>query len=258
MYYTIHIKFIFFATGIFMILAAATVASTYSRLSAEKISADMQSEPTQKITVSRKISAITGRQENPDKVTLSDDGLRRSRDEQSKTAEATPSQSLHQINEKKSSSPELLSTEKQQAVQKLKIRDAEVKAHEQAHLANAGRYAAGGPSYTYQTGPDGRRYAVGGEVPIDVSKEKTPEQTIQKMRIVRRAALAPAHPSSADQSIAAAASMKESQAVREVNSKQSTVEPAELQDAPADTSAESASENKSKAVRRQDFQALYV
>ncbi|NOQ47505.1 MAG: catalase, partial [Desulfobulbaceae bacterium] len=97
----------------------------------------------------------------------------------------------------------------------LKQRDREVRAHEQAHLANAGQYA-GGPSYSYQQGPDGKRYAVGGEVPIDVSKKRTPEQTIQKMRTVRRAALAPANPSSADRSIAASASRKEAEARREL------------------------------------------
>ena len=244
-----------------MTLAAATLATTYSGFTAKNISADLQSEPTQKIAVTRKVQGATRNQDSPDKVTLSEDGLRRSRDEQTRTAEGNPPQASQQNGEKNSPTPEALSAEEQQSVQKLKIRDAEVRAHEQAHLANAGQYAAGGPSYTYQAGPDGRRYAVGGEVPIDVSKEKTPEQTIQKMRAIRRAALAPAHPSSADQSIAAAASMKESQAVREMNSEQDSVEPTEsqkTQDTPASTPTESASENGSEPVRRQDFQPLYA
>jgi hypothetical protein len=45
-------------------------------------------------------------------------------------------------------------------------RDREVRAHEQAHAAVGGSYA-GAPSYTYSRGPDGQRYAVGGEVSID-------------------------------------------------------------------------------------------
>ena len=55
-----------------------------------------------------------------------------------------------------------LTEEQQQEVAELKSRDREVRSHEQAHLAAAGPYASGAPSFTYQEGPDGRRYAVGG------------------------------------------------------------------------------------------------
>lgn len=246
-----------------MILASASQAISYSGYTAGGRPAALQSEPTQKVTVTGKVSGASD-QDTPDRITLSENGMRRSHEEQTRATEKNQPQASQQTNAKESRSPETLSTEEQQAVQKLKIRDAEVRAHEQAHLATAGQYAAGGPSFSYQTGPDGRRYAVGGEVPIDVGKEKTPEETIQKMRIVRRAALAPANPSSADLSIAAAASMKESQAVREMNSEQSSVEPTEAQEsqntqnAPATTSSESASENRPEPVRRQDFQALYA
>lgn len=106
-------------------------------------------------------------------------------------------------------------------VQQLRRRDTEVRAHEQAHLAAAGQYAAGGPSYSYQTGPDGRRYAVGGSVPIDMGEAPTPAATIQKMRTVKRAALAPAKPSAADRRIAAQASMNEMKARQELASQQS-------------------------------------
>jgi hypothetical protein len=101
-------------------------------------------------------------------------------------------------------------------LQQLKSRDIEVRTHEQAHLSSAGQYAAGGASFTYQNGPDGNRYAVGGEVPIDISREKTPEETIQKMQVIKRAALAPASPSGADRQIAAQASATEAQARQEV------------------------------------------
>ena len=98
----------------------------------------------------------------------------------------------------------------------LKSRDREVRSHEQAHLSVAGQYAAGGASYTFQRGPDGNSYAIGGEVPIDISSETTPEATILKMRTVRRAALAPAEPSGADRQISAHASAKELQARQEM------------------------------------------
>jgi hypothetical protein len=90
-------------------------------------------------------------------------------------------------------------------VRALAKRDAEVRAHEQAHAAAGGAFA-GAPSYSYQRGPDGRSYAVSGEVPIDVSAiSGDPEATIQKMRQVKRAALAPRDPSDADRAIAATA-----------------------------------------------------
>lgn len=104
-------------------------------------------------------------------------------------------------------------------LRKLTERDAEVRIHEQAHLSAAGQFARGGASFTYQRGPDGVSYAIGGEVGIDVGKEATPEATITKMRIVKRAALAPAAPSAADRSIAAQAAVKESQARQEVLSR---------------------------------------
>ena len=90
-------------------------------------------------------------------------------------------------------------------IRALAKRDAEVRAHEQAHAAAGGAFA-GAASYGYQRGPDGRSYAVSGEVPIDVSAiSGDPEATIQKMQQVKRAALAPRDPSHADRAIAATA-----------------------------------------------------
>ncbi len=103
-----------------------------------------------------------------------------------------------------------------QQLLQLQSRDQEVRAHEQAHLAVAGPYARGGAAYVYQRGPDGRLYAVGGEVAIDVGKERTPEATIRKMQTVRRAALAPLNPSAADRQIAARASLLLAQAQQEL------------------------------------------
>lgn len=55
-------------------------------------------------------------------------------------------------------------------------------------------------------GPDGRQYATGGEVSIDVSPVAgDPQATIDKAEKIRRAALAPAEPSQADRAVAARA-----------------------------------------------------
>ena len=61
----------------------------------------------------------------------------------------------------------------------------------------------GGASFSYQTGPDGRDYAIGGEVSIDTGDGKTPQETISKMERVRAAAMAPASPSGQDIRVAA-------------------------------------------------------
>ncbi|WP_420413337.1 putative metalloprotease CJM1_0395 family protein [Roseibium sp.] len=108
-----------------------------------------------------------------------------------------------------------LNEAEEKQVQELKQRDREVRAHEQAHARVGGAYASA-PSYTFQQGPDGKRYAVGGEVQIDTAKERTPEATIRKMRVVISAALAPAEPSGQDLSVAQQARSQLSEAQAEL------------------------------------------
>ena len=106
-----------------------------------------------------------------------------------------------------------LNEEEQKQVEELKRRDAEVRRHEAAHKAAAGSHASGGPSFEFQAGPDGRRYAVGGEVQIDTSPVSgNPRATIAKLQQIRRAALAPANPSAQDRSVAAQAAQAEREA----------------------------------------------
>ena len=101
-------------------------------------------------------------------------------------------------------------------LQELKARDQEVRTHEQLHKAVAGRYA-GAISYTLQQGPDGRRYAVGGEVSIDMSEvSNDPQATLEKMQQIQRAALAPNEPSSQDRQVASEAGQKAAQALNEL------------------------------------------
>ncbi|GGY75760.1 putative metalloprotease CJM1_0395 family protein [Marinobacter zhanjiangensis] len=106
-------------------------------------------------------------------------------------------------------------------LRELKARDREVRAHEQAHQAVGGQHA-GSVSYTYQRGPDGNQYAVGGEVSIDLSPvQGDPQATIEKMRTVRAAAMAPAEPSGQDRAVAAQAMQLMLQAQMELSSGQS-------------------------------------
>jgi hypothetical protein len=80
-------------------------------------------------------------------------------------------------------------TKEDQVIAELERRDRQVRAHEQAHAAAAGGLGSA-PTYTYQVGPDGRSYAVGGEVKIDTSPVVgDPEATLRKARQIERAAL---------------------------------------------------------------------
>lgn len=140
--------------------------------------------------------------ENPDTSKIASNNTGTAQKQPSKTATSKEQQ---------------LSEEEQKIVKQLQARDLHVKMHEQQHLSAAGAFAVGGPTYHYQTGPDGKAYAIGGEVHLDVSEvPNNPEATIAKAQTLRQAALAPADPSGADRSIAAAASQMEAKARAEL------------------------------------------
>ena len=121
--------------------------------------------------------------------------------------------------EKSSSSDKQLTEEEQKQIDELKARDREVKTHEQAHIAAGGSYVKGGATYDYQTGPDGKQYAVGGSINIDTSPvDGDPEATIAKAQVVIKAALAPAEPSGQDQKVASAARQMMNEARKELTS----------------------------------------
>lgn len=207
----------------------------------------LRSEPVQRVVVTP-ATQNSEEQKATDSVSLSAEGLEKSRQSQESQSAApaddektTPSKETQ--DEQSSTSSLALSSEEQQMVQELKQRDMEVKTHEMAHLAAAGQYASGGASYSYQQGPDGRRYAIGGEVPIDLSAEKTPEETIAKMRTIKRAAMAPAEPSSADRGVAATATALESQARQEAQTQQTEAAGEQTSPDEADNSVAEASES---------------
>jgi hypothetical protein len=113
-------------------------------------------------------------------------------------------------------SRQTLSKEEQQAVKELAARDREVKAHEAAHKA-AGGSLTGPASYSYTTGPDGKRYATGGEVSVDTSGVPgDPQATLAKANRIRAAALAPAKPSGQDRKVAAQAAQMAADARAEI------------------------------------------
>ncbi|MBP7628021.1 MAG: hypothetical protein RLZZ220_2301 [Pseudomonadota bacterium] len=101
-------------------------------------------------------------------------------------------------------------------VSELKARDRVVRAHEMAHMAAGAGIVTRGASFSYQTGPDGQRYAVGGEVGINTSPGRTPEETLAKSDRIRAAALAPAEPSGQDLRVAAEATQMAAEARQEL------------------------------------------
>lgn len=109
-----------------------------------------------------------------------------------------------------------LTEDQQRQVEKLKERDKEVKTHEQAHLSSAGGLNASAPTYTYQTGPDGKQYAIGGEVSISFTPTGDPQKDLQAAEAMKNSALAPADPSSQDRSVAQAADKMIAQAQQEI------------------------------------------
>lgn len=131
----------------------------------------------------------------------------------SASASSSYASSPAQDSARASTSPEVSGKEKSAAQQKadertiaaLAASDRKVRAHEAAHIAAAQGLAVSGASFTYTTGPDGKRYAVGGEVSIDASPANTPTETLLKAASIRRAALAPVDPSAQDRAVAAMA-----------------------------------------------------
>jgi len=106
--------------------------------------------------------------------------------------------------------------EQSRVISQLKSRDQEVRAHEAAHAAVGGAFT-GSPNFSYEQGPDGKRYAVGGEVSVDLSSVKgDPKATIAKMQKVHAAALAPVHPSIQDTRVASTATQMILQAQSEL------------------------------------------
>lgn len=110
-----------------------------------------------------------------------------------------------------------LSSHDRQVISQLQQRDSEVRAHEAAHIAAGGSAISGGASFTYQEGPDGKLYAVGGEVPISISPGSNPQETISIAKQIQAGALAPANPSPQDLKVASSAAMMEAKARQELS-----------------------------------------
>jgi hypothetical protein len=111
----------------------------------------------------------------------------------------------------KRDNPQELSPDDERLLKELTARDSEVKTHEAAHQALGGGLA-GAASYTYQQGPDGKMYAIGGQVSISTPSTSNPEEAIRNAHAVAASAMAAGSPSSQDFNVASSASIMEMKA----------------------------------------------
>jgi hypothetical protein len=146
-----------------------------------------------------------------------------------------------------------LTQEEKQVVSELQARDSEVRAHEAAH--QSGGASTGAASFTYQKGPDGKMYAIGGEVPVNMKAGSTPEETIANAQAVIASALAPADPSGQDQAVAASAAMMIAKAQQQIaKEKQEEMMGKEVYKNEADTQ-NSSQNNETKSIEPFDISA---
>ncbi|HFB66175.1 MAG TPA: hypothetical protein ENJ60_11625 [Aeromonadales bacterium] len=140
----------------------------------------------------------------------------------------------------------------QQQISELASRDREVRAHESAHAAVGGQFT-GAPQFSFQKGPDGVLYAIGGEVSISTSEVPgDPEATLAKLETVIRAALAPAEPSGQDIRVASSAAASAAQ----IRSELALSKRKDLSSTTSDDSTSSSSEPEAKVSIKSISQIL--
>lgn len=113
-----------------------------------------------------------------------------------------------------------LTPDQQKQLDELRARDSDVRQHEQAHMAAGGALVSGGANYSYQEGPDGKQYAIGGEVSIRLASGQSPQETLANARQVAAAALAPVDPSGQDRAVAAEAEQMAREAQSQIDKQQ--------------------------------------
>ncbi len=146
-----------------------------------------------------------------------DDKLRESKKPHAEKLQEEQEKKAKEVTQKRSADE--LSPDEERLIKDLQARDSEVKAHEAAHQA-AGAGMTGAASYTYQQGPDGKMYAIGGEVSISMQTGSTPEETIANARKIVAAAMAPSNPSPQDNAVASSAKVMEMKAEQQLRKEQ--------------------------------------
>lgn len=146
-----------------------------------------------------------------------------------------------------------LSPAEQRQIRELQQIDRNVREHEQAHLSAGRGVVTSGANFTYTYGPDGKQYAIAGEVGIDTSPERKPEENIDKGIRIQEAALAPRDPSPQDYQVAAVGSRLEGQGrsdlVRQQQEERVATEQAAAEQSRVASETPPAAENNEQLVR---------
>lgn len=193
--------------------SAVAISSQTENTSANKATISDQSKTHLSSSHSQTQPAIADPAKNIDK--LSSQGASVSQTSVSATQAVT-----HQSSDKSAQQIEADKT----AIQNLVQRDREVKNHERIHASIGGAFASA-PNFTYQKGPDGQLYAVGGDVSIDTSAVAgDPRATLEKAQVIIRAALSVPEPSVQDRRVAAQARVMATEAQAEMALLESTNE----------------------------------
>lgn len=106
---------------------------------------------------------------------------------------------------RKNDSPAMHPSGEDETLRRLKNRDAHVKAHEASHAGSGGVMTIGAPSYTYQIGPDGKPYAIGGKVTLASRPASNPRMAELHARSLKNASLSVDDPSPQDLAAASSA-----------------------------------------------------
>lgn len=114
-------------------------------------------------------------------------------------------------------------SEKNQAIEKLKNRDREVRAHESSHSTDPNLIKIGSARFDYTIGPDGKAYATGGRVTLSTGNAKTPEEALSKAEALKKASMAPGEPSSMDFQALNAGKAMETEAMNQLYSRNKTL-----------------------------------
>lgn len=148
------------------------------------------------------LSTSSSNDEINDEAIISDEAMNLYNKDKAQETTTLPGEKKSQSDNVPGALNKELTPEQQQQVEKLKEADAEVKAHEQAHIAAAAGLRTSSPSYQYETGPDGKKYAVSGEVSVSFSQTGDPQKDMIMAEALKSAALAPANPSGQDMAVA--------------------------------------------------------
>jgi len=194
----------------------AKISTSFESTYSSEVYKSAQIQRDGSVPTSKPGAPLEAQELQPYRVTISEDALRKAgllKDESKTNKSETPEENNAMNANNK---PDTNSQEARQ-LENLKRTDSEVRAHEQAHVIAGGNLVRGAANFGYATGPDGKLYAVSGEVSIDASPvQDDPEATIRKMMQVVRAALAPAQPSGQDRAMASAALKNQVEAQQQI------------------------------------------